>query len=355
MNPRTNIVATWLMVAVPASGQSLGGYMHHVSVGYSPSTSSLFIVLDPIPPGDRADGVKDMIGPGSFATPPYNVLNGSGYNAQHGWVIFSPFFPPAGSDVLVRVVWMSPGLRVYEGGFATDGGAGGFPQPMTPIFGTASSPAWWSWPGSMVHNWYAADLPGLYSVTHEVYFGDPLTGAPTPGYGSATVTFHFEYAPANQAPTLDLLSELLNGELVVRAGLPHPLLLNVADADGGLIRLEAREGPPAGGVVLLPPDSTGPAGLRTLPIVGERAGERCVVQIRAVDGQELASELLLVPVAVTARADANRDGRVDASDQLGLLASYGVQDGSVYDQDADLDVDALDLARLLASLGFALP
>ena len=180
----TAVLCALLLLSSGAHGQTLGGFMSHVSIGV---TNDQVLVFK-----DDPNIVPDMIGLDAFDAP-YSVLNGKGYNAQFGWTALFPF-DLQGDLIWIEVLDQSDGLQTFQGGFASDSGGTGVPQPgdqpMAPIFGTFDSPDIWTWSGSMTHNWYAATEPGDYFADYRIYVGDTL-GNINNAYTPATITFEF--------------------------------------------------------------------------------------------------------------------------------------------------------------------
>jgi len=109
-----------------------------------------------------------------------SVLNGTGYNAQFGWLANGFVSIPPGSGVFVRRVAGSPWIDVYsESGYE-------------PILGTDGSDALWQWDGTMTHNWFATGVHGMHRVEYEVFVGDSV-GNPLDGWTGGTIALGFEY------------------------------------------------------------------------------------------------------------------------------------------------------------------
>lgn len=109
-----------------------------------------------------------------------SVLNGTGYNAQFGWLANGFVSIPSGSGVFVREVSSSPWLDVYsESGYQ-------------PILGTDGSSSLWQWDGTMTHNWYSSDVHGTHRVEYEVFVGD-ASGNPLDGWTGGTIALEFQY------------------------------------------------------------------------------------------------------------------------------------------------------------------
>jgi hypothetical protein len=121
---------------------------------------------------------------------PASVLNGTGYNAQFGWLANGFISLPPGAGMFVRTAASSPWMAVYaESGFA-------------PILGTGGSSPLWQWNGTMVHNWYATRVHGEHSVTHEVFVGDQL-GRPLDGWTAGTIDLRFAFGSAKGVLPVD--------------------------------------------------------------------------------------------------------------------------------------------------------
>lgn len=117
------------------------------------------------------------------------VLNGTHYNAQYGWMIEGFWSPPAGAHLWIEQTAATEGLLAYRGGNMMN------PGDFQPIFGADGSDTRILWDGSMLHNWYAASDPGLYTATYSVYFGD-AAGVPLDGYQAGAVELSWVVVPA---------------------------------------------------------------------------------------------------------------------------------------------------------------
>jgi hypothetical protein len=168
------------------------GMMEHVFIGFDGTNIAVTLENpDNLP-------LPMLAYPGEHYTAPANVLDDKGYSSQFGWQITGAWAPPAGTSVWVQRLGQTSGLETYEGGMRTM-------IPMhtfAPLFGTANSSLIWRWPGTMVHNWYAASAFGDYQATYDVYLGDAV-GVRNTAYGSDTVTLSWRYAP--EPATLVLL------------------------------------------------------------------------------------------------------------------------------------------------------
>ncbi|MGP1273261.1 MAG: hypothetical protein ACTS22_07995 [Phycisphaerales bacterium] len=117
----------------------------------------------------------ELVNYGEGYSGPGSVLNGTGYNAQYGWLADGFFSLPLGSAIFVRPVSIDPGLLFYDA------------FSFAPILSTSGSPDAWRWTGQMTHNWVAAYRPGSYEATLEVFVGNAASAAPVPGWGTASI------------------------------------------------------------------------------------------------------------------------------------------------------------------------
>ncbi len=169
---RTAIALLSLAAAPAMADPSLGGPMSHLLV--SVFQQQVFLSFES--PSMSTVVMQDGDGFGGDA----GVLNGTGYNAQFGWLANGFVSIPPGSGVFVREIGGSPWLSVYsEFGF-------------DPILGTAGSDPVWQWNGTMTHNWYATEVHGRHEVTYEVFVGD-AGGNPLAGWTPGEITLAFEY------------------------------------------------------------------------------------------------------------------------------------------------------------------
>lgn len=158
--------------------------MKHVSVGYDDLNQTLTVHVDDNVPTPVLQNY------GQTYDPPADVLNGTWYNAQYGWVVEGFWAPPGNAQIWIEQVSATQGLRAYSGGTMMNMGT------FEPIFGTEGSDAAIQWSGTMLHNWYAVTTGRAFEATYRVFFGD-AAGVPLEGYGSAEVTFHW----TSDAPT----------------------------------------------------------------------------------------------------------------------------------------------------------
>ncbi len=166
------LAAALALVAPAALAQSpdLGGPMKHIEVQLVGSTLEAHIDSLVDTPVLRDSGVLYTGGPA--------VLNGTHFNAQHGWSVGGFWSLPPGSFVWIEQIEASDGLTVYlQGTYA-------------PIFSTEGTSPRIRWSGAMLHNWYSTSTPGPHQATYIVYLGD-AAGIPTSGYEGAVVALDF--------------------------------------------------------------------------------------------------------------------------------------------------------------------
>ncbi len=201
---RNTLIITTLALmtrSAPAAMPTLGGPMSHllvtlfdqqIYIGFeSPSMSTVTM----------QDHDADFTGSAS-------VLNGSGYNAQFGWLTNGFISLPPGAGIFVRTLASSRDLRVYE------------QSSFASILGTDSSSDTWRWDGTMTHNWYATEIHGPHFARYEVFVGD-LSGNPLEGYQSGFVELRFQYGPDLAGRVLPL------GAHGANASVPAPGALGV--------------------------------------------------------------------------------------------------------------------------------
>lgn len=170
----------------PASGDTpqMGGPMKHISVGYDDFGMTLTAHVDENVPTPVLQNY------GGTYLAPADVLNGTWYNAQYGWVVEGFWAPPGSSQLWIEQLSATDGLNVYSGGTMMNMGT------FAPICGTDGSGPAFTWSGTMLHNWYAVTRGGAFEATYRVYFGDEA-GVPLEGYGAAEVTLNW----ISDAPT----------------------------------------------------------------------------------------------------------------------------------------------------------
>jgi len=162
------------------------GSMKHIMVSLDGQTLGVHIEGDPM---ERMEMLRY---PGEHYTPPADVLDGKYYSSRYGWMSDGFIDLPDGAAIFVLRHSSDAGLEVYEGGMRSMIST----HTFAPILGTAGHDEPWPWPGSMVHNWYAAQALGDYEATYDVYVGDELTGEPLDGYSGDRVTVYFTAVPA---------------------------------------------------------------------------------------------------------------------------------------------------------------
>ncbi|MCL4222616.1 MAG: hypothetical protein KJZ65_14750 [Phycisphaerales bacterium] len=156
----------------------MGGPMKHIMVMYDDMMQTLMAHVDESVP------TPELKNYGETYDPPADVLNGTWYNAQYGWMVEGFWTPPGSSHIWIEQISATPGLSVYSGGTMMNQGT------FAPICGTNGSAPAFSWSGTMLHNWYAVRRGGQFEATYRVYFGD-VNGVPLEGYGEAEVTINW--------------------------------------------------------------------------------------------------------------------------------------------------------------------
>ena len=158
-----------------ASGSQpkMGGEMNHVLVSVYQKTVYVSIERPWEVPHTLYNYDETYDGPAS-------VLNGTGYNAQFGWLANGFINLPGDATMWVEAIEQTDGLRTHEQG------------TFQPIFGTDGSPLRWEWNGTMTHNWSSAFSTGDYAATYRVYVGY-TDGTPYPGYTPGEITLAWTY------------------------------------------------------------------------------------------------------------------------------------------------------------------
>lgn len=186
----------------------------HLNPGMAPAGNTPELPLKFVP--GTHPNYTDETGTGG---PDWTVLNGKHINAQLGWMTTDAggWTVPSGMAVWIKTVSVTgPGeLAVYEGGQ-------GATSPLLPLEAHTLNPILavgqaWKWfdpdvvagitappfpasgSGIMVHNWYAASVPGYYEAQYQVYVGDATTGLLNPIYQPANVTLAWVPEPASFA------------------------------------------------------------------------------------------------------------------------------------------------------------
>lgn len=161
----------------------MGAPMIHTDVGFNGSSIGLV--------QDTSHGVpvlRALTPPDSFdPAQPWAVLQHKHYNFQHAWNPMGFITLPTDGGIWVERLSHTPGLETFQRPPAA--------PAYLPIFQNDGDR--WKWSGGMTHNAYAVLNPALteYFATYKVYIGDAVTGAPMPGYGSATVTWQLNVIP----------------------------------------------------------------------------------------------------------------------------------------------------------------
>lgn len=181
--------------AAHADIPQMGGGMSHLLV--SVFNQQVFVTFE----SPSMSTVELQEGSGSFEGSA-SVLDGTGHNAQFGWLANGFISLPPSSGVFVRLLETSPHLSVYS------------EFGHTPILGTDGSSTTWQWGGAMTHNWYASDVMGPHHVSYEVFVGD-LLGNPLEGWTSGTVDLGFLYGT-------DLSDRIGTRGSVLAATVPSP-------------------------------------------------------------------------------------------------------------------------------------
>lgn len=191
---RRTVILAWLGITTgallgvaSAASPRLGGPMRHLLVSQDGNTIQVCYETSPFS-GEcgGSPGPLVMQDYGEIYDPPADVLNGTFYNAQYGWLPDGFFSIPPGSGIFIRVQSMATGLEVYDA------------FTFEPRFTTAGSDPIWEWDGVMTHHWFAVTACGDYQALFEVYIGDLNSAAPTPGYvpGEVLLTWTVELPPA---------------------------------------------------------------------------------------------------------------------------------------------------------------
>jgi hypothetical protein len=170
-------------------GDAANNGMKHVNVSLADGVLGVHVDSPPLAPVVMRSGLGMNYEPAKF-----DVLEGVYFNAQHGWLPTGFFGElPAGASIWIRrTAATQPAgstFKVYEAGNMMEGMAS---WTMNEIY--ASDGAMWHWDGLMQHDYFAADLPGDYSMSFEVYVGDPA-GDPLPDFSSAAATLEFVVVP----------------------------------------------------------------------------------------------------------------------------------------------------------------
>lgn len=180
-----SVCTAFVAAAVP----QLGGPMRHLLV--SQVGNDLVICYETSPFSGQCGDAPDPLllqDYGETYNPPADVLNGTYYNAQYGWLPNGYFNPPPNSAVYIELLSQTPGLSHFDAG------------TFSPIFTTGGSSTIWKWDGSMTHHWTAVNTCGDYEAIFRVYFGDAVTGVPIPGYGDDEILLMWTVQRDSSAP-----------------------------------------------------------------------------------------------------------------------------------------------------------
>lgn len=173
--------------AEPIWPNNVGMPMRHIMVSLSGNALSAHADW-----GDQRTVLERF--PGETYLGAASVLENKAYGDQYGWMADGFIDPGAGNSISIELVSATAGLKTYEGGRRMMKAN----HTYDPIFGTAGSADTWVWPGTMVHNWYAAELNGDYEATYRVFVSD-AGGQSVAGFTDATVTLYFRAVPAPSA------------------------------------------------------------------------------------------------------------------------------------------------------------
>lgn len=176
-------ILTASAAAEPIWPNNVGMPMRHVMISLEGNAIGVHV--------DDADVPTTLMRfPGETYLGAASVLEGKAYGDQFGWLADGFIDPGAGNGISIELVSATEGLETYEGGMRMMKAM----HTYNPIFGTDGSSMVWDWPGTMVHNWYAAEDNGLYSATYRVFVSD-ANGDAVAGYTDATVTLNFNAVP----------------------------------------------------------------------------------------------------------------------------------------------------------------
>lgn len=182
----SGIATSTLAAAVP----NVVGGMRHAMVRLEAGAISVEI-------DDPSDPLTGPVALNHFPGETYDaggVLNDTYYADRYGWMADGFITLDPGQHVWVEALSTTPGLRAYAGGMRSNRAN----HSYAPILGTDGGASAWMWSGMMTHNWYAADMPGVYSALYRVFVGDD-NAEPIPGFTDATVSFEFIAVPSPSA------------------------------------------------------------------------------------------------------------------------------------------------------------
>ncbi|MEM9658061.1 MAG: hypothetical protein AAF961_06845 [Planctomycetota bacterium] len=184
------------------SGDAGDNGMKHANVALDGTELSVHIADPPATPVAMTSGHGVDYAPDKF-----DVLEGVYFNAQYGWLPGGILSPPDGAAVWIRRTAASypdgAAFRVYEGGNMMEGMDA---WSMEEIY--ANDGDVWRWDGLMQHDYYTVDMPGDYSMSFEIYFGDSA-GTPIAGYSPAVARFEFTAIPEPSSVALALAAAIV--------------------------------------------------------------------------------------------------------------------------------------------------
>ncbi|GJM25277.1 MAG: hypothetical protein DHS20C16_16920 [Phycisphaerae bacterium] len=137
------------------------------------------------------DSPLELLNFGESHNAPADVLDGTAYNDQYGWIFEGFNVPSAGEAIWIEMESQTAGLETYEGGMRPMKASHSYDA----VFGTDGSPDIWRFDRVMTHNWYAVTAPGEYLATYKVYVGDETTGAENSAYTPTSVTLTWTNVP----------------------------------------------------------------------------------------------------------------------------------------------------------------
>ncbi len=172
------------LASLQAAQPKLGGPMKHMLVTLSGTSIGVTLEGDPL-------ARLWLYDEGETYSAPADVLNGTHYNGQYGWLAGGFISLPPGTAIWVELREQTPGLSAYEA------------LTFDPLWGTDGASVRWKWNGVMVHNWYTANRCGKYQARYSVYVGDAVTGTPTTGYSPGECTLYWQYVPDEALGDLD--------------------------------------------------------------------------------------------------------------------------------------------------------
>lgn len=189
--------------ALPST-PSLGGPMSHILVTLFNNQIDLTLESPDLSTVTMQEPAQPLNGPAA-------ILNGTGYNAQFGWLANGFIALPPDAGIYVRTLVASPHLSVYD------------EITFETILGTSDSDEVWRWDGTMTHNWYSTAVHGPHLARYEVFVGDHHAN-PLGGYAPGTIELRFDHSP-DLSGRIGLRTQSLS---TGRAGIPTPGTLALA-------------------------------------------------------------------------------------------------------------------------------